>query len=187
MTFTTRLVLLLCLALTAHSATADPVASWPHIRYDDPLIGDLLAHGAHSPTFVDLRDRIERSDVIVVIDRRPCSGRGHGGTQFLTDAGGYRYLRVTLQISGVGNAETALLGHELRHVVELIDADGVRDEAGYLALYQRIGTPAACAAARCYDTAMAREVGLAVYEELRAAGPLRAPRPTRRERTRSSW
>lgn len=187
MAFPARLALLLILTITTRAAAADPLTTWAHVRADDPLVDALLARGALSPTFASLRDRIEHSDVIVMIERQPCSGRGHGGTQFLTEAGGYRYLRVTLRISRAGDPEAALLGHELRHVVELIDANEVRDEAGYRSLYQRIGMPATCRiTARCYDTTTARDAGMSVYEELREAGPRRGSRPTP-GRTKSSW
>jgi hypothetical protein len=173
------LAIVVCIALPGLALADPPIAvrHLPHLRYTDPIIAAAVTRGGDSPAFVALRASIERSDVIVVIERAACSGRGTGTTQFLTEAGGYRYVRVTLRVRAAGDPETALLAHELQHVAELVTASAVRDEAGYLSLYRRIGSPGCGAPTWCFDTAAARDMGMTVLRELRGMpGPSRGPR-----------
>jgi hypothetical protein len=57
-----------------------------------------------------------------------------------------------------------LLGHELRHALELADAPDVRDAAALVSLYRRIGD--SYSDGHRYDTAAARETGRRVRSEL---------------------
>ena len=62
----------------------------------------------------------------------------------------------------------ALLGHELRHAVELAEAPAVDDDGDYQRLYDRIGYQSCSRAApRCYETDAAVRAGRAVLTELR--------------------
>ena len=64
----------------------------------------------------------------------------------------------------------ALLGHELRHAVELAEAPAVDDGDDYERLYDRIGYLSCTRAApRCYETVAAVRAGRAVLGELREA------------------
>ena len=62
----------------------------------------------------------------------------------------------------------ALLGHELRHAVELAEAPTVEDSDDYERLYDRIGYESCSRAApRCYETEAAVRAGRDVLSELR--------------------
>ena len=63
-----------------------------------------------------------------------------------------------------------LLGHELRHALEVADARWVVDQHTYGVFYRVIGT-ASCAAPRwCFDTPAAVAAGRRVFKEVAAAG-----------------
>ena len=51
----------------------------------------------------------------------------------------------------------ALIGHELRHALEVAASPDVRDQAGLTKLYKRIGEPAGCA--HSFDTRAAQNTG----------------------------
>ena len=160
--------LLLFLIPTGASADA-PGTSAPHVRTTDDTLRAAIARGiALSGTFRHLVDRIEASDVIVYVIRRPRVGRSHGVTQFITATVHRRYLRITLEADEASDETVGLLGHELRHVVEAVDAPQVRNESSYEALYRRIGRASCGAPSWCFDTTEAVAAGHHVYGELRA-------------------
>ena len=59
----------------------------------------------------------------------------------------------------------ALVGHELRHALEVAESPDVRDEAGLIALYERIGHPST--GIHQYDTLAAQDAGRQVKAELK--------------------
>ena len=76
-----------------------------------------------SATFRALLERLGRSDLIVYVDRTITMGeRTRGDTRFVARAGGFRFLRVTLEMHGLTNPVVALIGHELRHAAEVADS-----------------------------------------------------------------
>lgn len=116
-------------------------------------------------------DRLERSDVIVHIEPWPLQHhqrRVGGMLRFVTRAGGFRYLRITLGIRLPRDTAVALLGHELQHALEVADDTSVVDDVTFEALYHRIGdTCQHAAAVRAYDTSGARSAERRIREELR--------------------
>jgi hypothetical protein len=93
---------------------------------------------------------------------------GSAYNQFITHAGSYRFVRITLNVAKTDDHEVALLGHELHHAVELAEAPAVDDDRDYQRLYQRIGYESCSRAApRCYETDGAVKAGRAVLSELR--------------------
>ena len=96
--------------------------------------------------------------------------QGSAYTQFITYAGSYRFVRITLNVAEADDTSVALLGHELRHAVELAEAPAVDDDGDYQRLYDRIGYLSCTRAApRCYETVAAVQAGRAVLVELREA------------------
>ena len=115
------------LAGCAHAA-AEPLSP-PFLRTDDMQLADAVVRGRdHSPTFRAILQRLAASDLIVYLRRGALFGTTAAATQFLSSAGGYRYVRVTLELSPSSDVGVAMLGHELRHALELADAPWVVDE-----------------------------------------------------------
>jgi hypothetical protein len=150
-------------------ADAPAYAQPPCLRTDDPLVTELVARGlAASDTFRQLYERLEGSDLIVHLQRGTGIPAGSGYNQFITYAGSRRFLRITLNVDQVSHDAVALLGHELRHAVELAEAPAVDDGDDYGRLYDRIGYQScARAAPRCYETYAALIAGREVLRELK--------------------
>lgn len=75
----------------------------------------------------------------------------------MTQAGGFRYVRIAISTDLSADQIIATLAHELQHVVEIIDDPGVVDEPSLSALYRRIGRPSRVVATAGWETAAARE------------------------------
>jgi len=54
-------------------------------------------------------------------------------------AQGYRYLRVSVKVTGRRRIGIPALAHELQHAVEIAQAGDVRDERTLADLFRRIG------------------------------------------------
>lgn len=149
-------------------AAADPArTALPRIRFTNPLVDALIERKKKAPTFSALLDRIRESDVLVFIELAECRGRGTAATQFITTAGEFRYVRIRMNVGAAGDPETALLGHELQHVAELIDAPAVRDSDAYRALYEAIGLRSPGLHGGSFETRAARDAGWSVFDQLR--------------------
>jgi len=152
---------------------AGPVcAETPRVRALDGTIDALLVSGsAKSITFRTLLERLERSDVIVHVEPWPLQhGRRRVGgmLRFVTRAGGFRYVRISLSVHLPRDTAVALLGHELQHALEVADDASVVDDITFEALYHRIGdTCLDAAVVRTYDTSGARSAERRIREELR--------------------
>ena len=138
-----------------------------HVRTTDRCLKRLIAEGVdRSPTLHALIAGLEISDVIVYVEPgRDLSGSIMGRLLLLPYGGTQRYLRVQIA-PGLSPDETiSLIGHELRHALEVAEARDVRTENDLIALYKRIGDRTSGAVHR-YDTAAARSTGRRVQHEL---------------------
>jgi hypothetical protein len=155
---------LLALPLTAGAASG---VSSSNLRPQSVRIAECVARGIErSATFRALVERIDQGDVVVYIDAP--IGMSHGLSASLTWMAvipGARLVRVSLRHDLGNHDAVAMLAHELRHVVELLDHPEVRSEIGLGDLYRRIGR-ASTAAARHWDTTAALRAGRAVRLEL---------------------
>jgi hypothetical protein len=161
------LVLSSALALAPLDASTALDSPHRHVRSQDKTVRHLLKHGfTHSMTFRNLIARLERTDVIVYVQevaRLP--GAIDGRMMMLPLAHGQRYIRIEVVTHGAVDDDTALIGHELQHAIEVAEDAGVHDQATLSALYERIGTHGGH---HVYDTLAAREVGRTVRRELLA-------------------
>ena len=124
---------------------------------------------ARSTTFKALVDRIEASHVIVYVAVNPLMKSSLSGMlTWMTQAGGYRYLRASVSIDLTPDQMIATLAHELQHAVEVIEDESVTDEASLVALYRRIGLQNGSAAPMRWETIAAQETGFKVRRELAA-------------------
>jgi hypothetical protein len=152
-----------------HADAGPPSGKSRRVRTTDAGVSAMVETGyRRSPTFRRIVDAIERSNVIVYVERRALTSRG-AAMHFVTVAGGYRYVRVTLDAEIAHDPAVALLGHELQHAAEVAAASWVIDLRTFADLYDRIGHQASCPAPRrCFDTAAAVTAGRLVLHELHA-------------------
>lgn len=158
-----------------------PQRASAHVRTIQPEGEQLLTRGlASSPTFRRLVDRLEHSDVIVYIDLRSDMPQLLGGSlQFLARSATNRFVRIRINRANSRLWQTALLGHELQHAVEVADSSDVESTEGLRALYRRIGVRMGQDA---FDSLAAQHAGFAVRAELSGArGDLRFARADKPE------
>ena len=136
------------------------------VRSTHPRIIEMLDIGAHrSRTFAGLLAAIDRSDVIVYIERaHSMPAKLDGRLLLLPLANNHRYLRIQVRADLPRDELIPLIAHELQHALEIAEQPGVRDQAAMVSLYQRIGE--ASLGAHAYDTAAARSMGKLVRAEL---------------------
>jgi hypothetical protein len=153
--------------------TLSTVQSSPHVRIEDKRLRDVLTQASEtSPTLQALIARLESSDVVAYVqyDPQPRS-RTSGQLTFLSMAAGLRYVVIRVAFIGLPASQAALIGHELRHAVEVVEHTSIVDVASFDREYARIGfrsgTPPKGSVARAYETDAARRAGDQILRELR--------------------
>jgi hypothetical protein len=170
------LVAALALELASEALAADPtrtIPDVPQIRTADPQVRALIDDAiAASPTVRALVARLDRSDVVVYVacERDP-QMRMYGRMNFLSAAGGLRYVLIRLKPRASRAAAIATLAHELRHAVEVADTPAIVDDVSLERAYERMGYRAQSPHGRAFETQAAVEVSRLVHEEL---GPRRS-------------
>jgi hypothetical protein len=107
---------------------------------DSHLRGMLELAAARSQTVRELITVLQDSNVIVHICPRVHDGDIVSGTlQYVGTYGGQRYLRIRVRLDLVQPQLIALIGHELRHAVEVASDVSVVDATSMERLYRRIG------------------------------------------------
>ena len=136
-----------------------------HVRTTDASVRKLLKRGFRgSPSFAALIQRIQRSDVYVYVEEVPrLPGALEGRMMMLPLAHGHRYIRIQIALRGEFEASVAVLGHELQHAVEVVEAEDVIDQEGLTQLYERIGIRGG---PQIYDTLAAQQMTRTVRREL---------------------
>jgi hypothetical protein len=163
------LSLVLCAIVTSSPAlvAAVPTVSTNLRPQDDRLTQLLRAGSARSATFKSLVDRIEASHVIVYVAINPLMKANLSGMlTWMTQAGGYRYLRASISHDLTPDQMIATIAHELQHAVEVIEDEAVNDEKSLVALYRRIGQQSGTATPSRWETEAAQRTGFAVRKEL---------------------
>ena len=137
-----------------------------HVRTTDRQVQRLLRVGVtRSPTFASLVTHLNGTDVIVYIEPVATLPTTLAGRLLLMPlANQQRYLRIQIALLGSTDELVALIGHELRHAVEVADAPDVRNESALVRLYERIGTRSSTA--HTYETDAARSTARVVRHEL---------------------
>ena len=136
------------------------------VRAADTHIKRLLEEGLkRSVTFGDLVAAVNASDVIVYIQRVDRLAPTVAGQLMIVPVPhAQRYLRIQV-LDHLSPEETiALIGHELRHALEVAAAPDVRDQQGLINLYQRIGERGGMV--HSFDTRAAQNTGRRVRREL---------------------
>jgi hypothetical protein len=118
-----------------------------------------------SPTFASLMAQLNDTDVIVYLEPVQTLPTALSGRLLLLPHDtSQRYLRIQV-LATLGRTELiALIGHELRHALEVANAPNVRDESALIQLYEHIGHR--YTKGHQYDTNAAQDAGRAVRKEL---------------------
>jgi hypothetical protein len=183
MTLTPARILLLVtfLVATSTASTAQTFDDDPHshIRTTDRRLLRLLHDGVRdSDTFRRLVDRLRRSDVIVYLECGAGTRTADGRLMFISAVGGFRYVHIRVARLVSANVQIALIGHELRHAVEIADAPAIVDGETLAREYERIGfaNPHQDTGAS-YDSDAAVVAGYQVLRDLtgRVAGQIPTP------------
>jgi hypothetical protein len=130
----------------------------------------LQEGAARSATFKALVDRIETGDVIVYLAVSPLLKSSLSGSlTWMTQAGGYRYVRASISPDLLFDQMIATVAHELQHAVEVVEDKTVTDEDGLVRLYRRIGHQSTHASPTGWETVAAQQAGWQVRRELVSA------------------
>jgi hypothetical protein len=163
--------LLVMLGLAERIGVA-PAADLPRVRSTSPRLAAIIEDARErSQTFRELVEAINKSDGVVYVQEGRC---GHGVRACFTSvtAGGpHRFLWVRIDADRIDwNADCDLMGvigHELRHAVEVLEDPTVRNDITKHRFYalnpgsRSLGNPDA------FETDAAIVAGLAVREEAR--------------------
>jgi hypothetical protein len=136
------------------------------VRSTDTRVKAYLTEGLkRSATFARLLAALNASDVIVYIERVMTMPHDTmGRLTIVPGANRQRYLRIQIRSDLTTTEAIALIGHEMRHALEVADAPAVRDASGMIELYERIGR--SNGGDHVYDTDAAQDTGRKVRREL---------------------
>jgi hypothetical protein len=121
-----------------------------------------------SSTLRRLVDRVGELDGTIYVVR-PGGGNRVGSTLLgglshkVVASGSVRFLQIVI-VSGFQAVAVPIVGHELRHAVEVLEDPGVRSEETVDALFDRIGWRTS---SRTVETQAALDAGHAVARELK--------------------
>jgi hypothetical protein len=130
------------LAMPQASMAADVTAStappMSHIRTTDANVAAVMQDAFDgSPTFRKLVAKIDASDSYVYVQDGKCSHSVRACFVSVTASDTHRFMRVVVDGSR-GDAELmGLIGHELRHTIEVIAEPGIRSTAAKYLFYER--------------------------------------------------
>ncbi|HVZ21817.1 MAG TPA: hypothetical protein VG871_12175 [Vicinamibacterales bacterium] len=163
--------LLLLLCSTRGARAQAPPQAVEHVRTDSPPLRRAIASGVErSPTFRRIVDRLEQSDVIVEVQcARFAESTLAGRTVLLSAQPGVRYVLVEIACSLTSPTSLYMIGHELRHALEIADAPWVVDGPTLAELYRDIGFPTCGLNTKTFgkfETAAALDAGERVHHEL---------------------
>jgi hypothetical protein len=163
---------------TAATCTIQTAAHTSHIRPMHATLETSLEHGlARSPSLRRLVERIELLKGIVYIESAAWIHAGadlsrlSGATSLnVVPAGDHRILRVKVEPRS-DNRTIATIGHELQHVIEILESPEARDPISVEHLFARIGY---VVRPGVYETAAALSAGDRVFRELSTCPRLEA-------------
>jgi hypothetical protein len=136
-----------------------------HVRSVHPDINRLIASGAErSATFRELVRAIDASDSYVYVRKGSCRVPVPTCLVGVSDAGSARFLWVLVDVRRPDTELIALIGHELRHTLEVIGQPAVRNNADFYFFYRR-NSPQSIAA-DAIETSAAIEAGRKIREEV---------------------
>jgi hypothetical protein len=165
------MVLLLFFALQAAAPARAQAGPLPRVRASSPYLRLLIASGIErSPTFREIVERLEESDLIVEVECGRFSGTTLAGrTVLLAAMADVRYVLTEVACPATSVPALSTVGHELRHALEIASARWVVDGETLALLYTQIGYQNRGAKSASYgqfETADALDAGERVHHEL---------------------
>lgn len=153
------------MGMTMHAATA--FERGPHVRpLDSCAAGAIGDARARSLTVRDLESRLSESNVVAYVHCFwPVAGQTDAALTWVSEAASTRYVRVSLAYTLAPWRKVEMLGHELRHAVEVADAPWVHGEVEMAHLFTTIGFRTRQTTLR-FETDAARTAELAVRRDL---------------------
>jgi hypothetical protein len=145
------------------------------VRSTNPLIATALHQASEqSATFRRLVETINTSDGLVYVEEGQCGRGARACLVTVKVSGPNRMLSVWIDTRTVDADLMGLIGHELRHAIEVLGDPAVTSGHALSNFYQREGSRSAEGR---FETQAAIEAGLAVSAEVRKfrAGRLGAP------------
>ncbi len=114
----------LCISLVVLSLSPLLAADERRVRPLDPWATESFERVIERSALArELTGRLESSDLVVYIETLTVMPTDLAGTtRFMTSAGGYRYVRISLRRGMDATERAAILGHELQHACELADS-----------------------------------------------------------------
>lgn len=164
------LILLTVALLPAPALAQSATVGGPRIRPTDDRLAQILEDGIErSPTLRQLAERIESGDVVVYLEsEQSLPGILLGALTWIGANDALRFVRASIKVRPKSNSLIASIAHELRHVVEVIDAPWVDSDRALRALYTGIGKRTSVTE-EVWDTAAARRTTQQVLRELNGA------------------
>ena len=157
--------LLVVAAVWAGPARAQAVGG-PSVRGTHPELATAIANAAEqSPTFRQLVAAIDGAGGLVYVHHGTC-GRNVRACLILnvTQAGQYRLMNIRVDQRKKGRDLMIAIGHELRHVLEVLSEPGAVDAYSIRIFYERIAPTERYS----FETQAAIETELKIADELRA-------------------
>ena len=150
------------LAVQAPPLVADDAPGlFTRVRSTERFMITLIREGyEQSPTFRELVDRLQRSNIIVFVQPAVCAGRRIRSCLVSVSGSALeRHIRILVDTRTSKNALIATVAHELQHAVEIAEHPDVTDASGTIKLYRRIafgrcheGLSEECETMRALDT-----------------------------------
>ena len=151
------------------SPTTSAESDHDRVRTIDPTIATLIRQATErSQTFQRLVDLINASNGIVYIEKGICGHGVRGCFVNVTMAGSNRMLWVMVDPRGVDCDVMGLIGHELRHALEVLDDPSVTGFSNMYFLYTREGRNNFRSSP--FETDEAERAGFTVRAEVRQKG-----------------
>jgi hypothetical protein len=172
-------VALVCaLPCAAQPAAAQTDASaLSRVRSTDALIGAVIEQiSERSATFRRLVATINASDGLVYVEQGQCGRGARACLVTVKVAGPNRLLSIWIDTRTVDAEFMGLIGHELRHAIEVLSDPGVINGHAMSNFYQRQGSRSAEGR---FETQAAIEAGEAVRAEVRKSRTIASPSVTR--------
>jgi hypothetical protein len=146
------------------TGTVDPTAL-VRIRTPNPTLAALIQEATErSTTFRGLVDAINGSDGIVYVNEGKCGHGVHACLAGVTAAGENRIFQVRVDTRKADWDLMGSIGHELRHVVEVLGDRTVTNTNAMFLFYLRTGRTGT---ASSFETLAAVDAGHAVRSEVR--------------------
>jgi hypothetical protein len=123
-----------------HAKPDDAPGLFTRVRSTERFVIALIREGyERSPTFRELVDTLQQSNIIVFVQPAACAGgRIRSCLTSVNGSAIERHIRISVDTRTSHNALIATMAHELQHAVEIAEHPEVINASGVLRLYRQI-------------------------------------------------